>query len=266
MYLMVASQQDKAGMNIGKIVAEKFGFKECGSFDGMPCYEKSGNKLVFAKTDILSVDYLDTSFSPECYLFLSKHKSEAGIPCLTVHSAGNFSNDDSYGGKKRELSLTHASMVKNALDCLKRFNTNSKYSVSLEVTHHGPTSLKHPLICVEVGSKEENWEDLSACGVVARAAFEISENSKTFRSAIGFGGPHYAPKFTDYCLKNEIGIGHICPKYHIAELDESMAKQMVEKTIPRPEIALIDWKGLDMNGRAKVTIILNKLKINAVKI
>ena len=34
------------------------------------------------------------------------------------------------------------------------------------------------------------------------------------------------------------------PKYSVEHLSEGMLSEMIEKTRPRPEYALIDWKGL----------------------
>ncbi len=80
---------------------------------------------------------------------------------------------------------------------------------------------------------------MGACEAVATAIMTFEPKG---RSAIGFGGPHYAPKFTKLAL-DKWAMGHICPKYQLASLDGEMFKQMVEKTYPRPETALIDKKG-----------------------
>jgi len=70
--------------------------------------------------------------------------------------------------------------------------------------------------------------------------------------AIGFGGPHYAPNFTEVVLKGRVAVGHILPNYAFDYIDETMFSQMIEKTIPKPELALVDWKGLKSEEKVKV--------------
>ena len=46
-------------------------------------------------------------------------------------------------------------------------------------------------------------------------------------------------------IKNsDIAIGHCCPKYNLESLDKEMLQQMVNRTIPKPKIAILDWKGI----------------------
>jgi D-aminoacyl-tRNA deacylase len=123
------------------------------------------------------------------------------------------------------------------------------FDVCLEVTHHGPTNLKKPLVFIEVGSTEKEWGQVNACAVAADTIMNLSLNGKG--SEIAFGGPHYAPKFTKLCLEGR-NIGHICPKYYLDTLDENLFKQMVEKTVPKPSKAIIDKKGV--KGRHKKII------------
>ncbi|RLG60436.1 hypothetical protein DRN86_02570 [Candidatus Geothermarchaeota archaeon] len=45
-----------------------------------------------------------------------------------------------------------------------------------------------------------------------------------------------------------------------------MIKQMIEKTYPQPNKALIDWKGLKSDQRGKIIGILDEIGIEYVKI
>ncbi|MFX1508402.1 MAG: D-aminoacyl-tRNA deacylase, partial [Promethearchaeota archaeon] len=63
-------------------------------------------------------------------------------------------------------------------------------------------------------------------------------------SVIGFGGNHYATKFTRYTLESEYAFGHICAKYAIPHLTPDTTHQMISKTSPIPELILFDKKGM----------------------
>ena len=43
------------------------------------------------------------------------------------------------------------------------------------------------------------------------------------------------------------------------DINENMIKQMIEKTVPKPEFALFDWKGLKSEDRNRIIGILNKV-------
>ncbi|HID09251.1 TPA: D-tyrosyl-tRNA(Tyr) deacylase, partial [Candidatus Micrarchaeota archaeon] len=107
------------------------------------------------------------------------------------------------------------------------------FSVSYEVTHHGPT-LDAPVMFVEVGSTPEQWQNEEAVAVVAEAivASLKPENADT---AVGFGGGHYAPRFSQIALKKNIAFGHMLPRYAFDFADEEMIRQAVERTVPAPK-------------------------------
>lgn len=206
-----------------------------------------------------------TAHGPELIIVASTHRSEAGVNTLTCHSPGNLSDDVSHGGYARALSIAPALYLRGALLELSKLKAHnpklSSYQVSLEVTHHGPT-ISLPIIFVEVGSSEKQWNDLEACEAVAKTITKlVSEQPETKPIAIGFGGGHYAPQFTKKVLAGEIALGHICPKYAADNLDEEMILQMLNKTIPKPEYALMEWKGLAGEQKNKIKTILDKNKI-----
>ncbi|CEG13072.1 putative D-tyrosyl-tRNA(Tyr) deacylase [groundwater metagenome] len=186
----------------------------------------------------------------------SRHKSESKMPTLCVHSPGNF-NDARQGGNERTLAIAPALYTREAIIEFKKQQEQqqslSEYDVTLEVTHHGPT-LNFPIMFVEVGSSEEQWNDLNACEAAASVIKRLCNadinigNENKVNVAIGIGGNHYASKFTKILLNEEIAFGHIMPKYNF---NEEMIEQMISKTIPKPEIALIDWNGLNGEQRKK---------------
>lgn len=267
MKIIVFSQKDTAGINIAKVLIKKYGFKEkTEKFDGNLVYEKDNIKLISGNKEPIFLDYLDESFSPELYVFISKHASKSKIPTLTAHCTGVFSDDISFGGKERSLSISPAFLISESVRELNEINQERKlnYNVSLECTHHGPV-LKSPLMFIEVGSWEENWRDLKACTSVADATMKIINLDYNEETAIGFGGPHYCPNFTKRIFKG-FNIGHICPKYSLDFLDEDLIKQMINRTIPKPKKAILDWKGMVKEQRNKIISILKKQDLDYEKI
>ena len=172
---------------------------------------------------------------------------------------GNFGKAE-LGGRDGELALAPALYLREALKGLLNYGRDSGYSISLEVTHHGPTSLPFPLVFVEVGSALEQWNDLNACRIVAKVINDLMAcKPEKVPTAIGFGGPHYAPNFT--AVIEKVALGHIMSKYAIENASKEMIKQMMEKTLPKPDYALFDWKGLSGGEKQKVIRILDELKL-----
>lgn len=265
---IVVSKRDLAGLNIARVLIEEFGFEESSeTFQGNPVYLRGEAELIIGSKDIIFID--DPGRNVDIYVYASRHRSEKSVPCLTIHPTGNFSLDSSHGGEAKTLGLTNSLKMKAALVNLARiaeeFGLTSKYSVSLEVTHHGPTNLAKPLFFIEVGSTPREWSDLKACRCVSKAIIETIEDELEGVSSIGIGGPHYAPVFTKKALATEYAVGHICPKYHVNELTLDLIQQMIEKTHPKPRIALIDWKGLRGEDRRRIIDDLSSFELEVVK-
>ena len=268
--LVVFSKKDIAGTNIVKILMDKFNFVKTDEiFDDNPIYEKDDISIVGCRNDAIHLKYLNV-FKPEICVFASRHKSESEKPTLTCHSPGNFSTAEA-GGNERELSIAPALYLHKAMNLLKIYGgslPHNGYDISFEVTHHGPTNLSFPVIFVEVGSSEKQWNDNSACEVVSCVIYEILTNKiqdvqdvqeVKIPTAIGFGGPHYAPNFTK--ISDKIATGHIAPKYAVDFLNKEMIEQMINKTIPKPDFAVLDWKGLRGSERRNIIKILDDLGV-----
>ncbi len=71
----------------------------------------------------------------------------------------------------------------------------------------------------------------------------------------------YAPTFTKRVLDSNIAIGHICPKYAVDLIGEAEVLQAFAKTTPKPDFAILEWKGLNAEQRNKLISILEKNKI-----
>ncbi len=246
MKLIITSSKNLAGMNIANYLIKKYGFEKTGKkYSGRPVHKRDDILLAISNKHILDINDLDEYFDASVYVFASTHSSQSGEPTLTAHCTGNFGEDDSYGGNQRELCYSPAKLLKTAIKELARINEKKSlgYDVCLEVTHHGPTDLKKPLLFVEVGSGEKQWNHAPAFQAVGDAIMKVCKSKLEEASCIGVGGGHYSKKFTKHVLKNDLCIGHICPKYNQHNLNENMINQMIEKTIPKPRIALVDKKG-----------------------
>ena len=205
-------------------------------------------------------------------IFLSRHSARSLRPSFTVHPIGNFGKAD-FGGKINTLVRCNSFILKRLLLNIKDL-VNSRtyrlmynYEISLEVTHHGPYS-EYPVVFIEVGSSEAQWQDLEACRLIAQVVngFEYEKTIQTdkWTSSIGFGGNHYANKFTKIILETEYSIGHICPKYALPLLNDDLVNQMIMNTEPKPKIAFFDKKS--MKRKQEIRYMLVKHDIEVVQI
>jgi D-aminoacyl-tRNA deacylase len=256
--LIVCSVLDAAGMNISERLRELVGFNEAEASergDRRWVGEIAGKEvlLVHCREDILYCNDLEKFYLPELIIFASRHSSATGERTLTVHVSGNF-GEAKYGGLPRTLSIAPPHHLKAAL--LKLSETKNKlgldYEVSQEQTHHGPTPLCSSFF-IEIGSSEKQWKDENAGLVVAQAIIDVLHlESKDWRVSAGFGGGHYAPKFSEINLNSDIAVGHIASKYAVPLLDELMLKQIVNKTLGELKFFIIDWKGVKSEERSKI--------------
>jgi D-aminoacyl-tRNA deacylase len=220
---VIFSNKDKAGSNIAFLLKEEHGVKALE-------YDKEILRMDGA------INLPDTSLC----IVASRHKSESGTPTLTAHSPGNYGIAQA-GGRDCELGYAPALYLRKAAMLLQEYKKDG-YESCLEATHHGPTGFSFPMLFVEVGSGVKEWNDHSACRVAARIIAElISSKPQDAPSAIGFGGGHYCRKFS---LVSDYAVGHICPKYNLAYLDSALLEQMIAKTVPKPEYALVEKKGM----------------------
>lgn len=237
-FAIVYGKNNIAGRNIVKQ------FKELAFSPQIPVIE--------LKKDAIYADDLSPKNYPELrninlIIFASTHKSEKGDPSLSIHAPGNWRNAD-LGGKQGKVSMTSAFVLKYLFQQLNKTASSSKlegYSITLEVTHHGP-SIDMPCIFIEVGSSEKQWNDLNACKIIAKTILTLqnfsSVDTNSWIPVIGIGGPHYAPVFNKIQLNSNYAISHIIPQYSLP-LTESMLQEAEEKTKEQIKTVLIDWKG-----------------------
>ena len=256
MKLILYSQDDIAGKNIISKILEKRDF----TVESPTSYIYGDIRIDLVAPSVLKLDTY--SKTPELCFVASRHRSEVGGATLTVHPTGNFGTAE-LGGNSNSLQYTNANYMEHAYRHLIDLD-QSDYAVSREVTHHGPTNLPFPLFFIEVGSTSAQWNDMNACEFVADTILSVCENEIEKRIPyIGFGGPHYAPNFNT--INSKYSCGHIMPNYFCDNLTKVIVLEMIEKTIPKPEFAAIDWKGLKGMQKNNLKNILDELGFEWVK-
>ncbi len=271
MILIVSSVKDVAGMNISERLRERFDFVEVEAENGEHrrwIGKTSRAKVVLVQRweEILYCENLEKIYTPELIIFASRHTSVTGEPTLTVHVSGNFGEAE-YGGSPRTLSVAPPLRLKSAL--LKLYEMKSDlgldFEVSQEQTHHGPTVLC-PSFFIEIGSSEKQWRNEIAGAVVAETIISVLQSpDRDWSIAAGFGGGHYAPKFSQINLNTEFAVGHIASKYYTHLLDEYMLKQIVDRTVGELKFFIIDWKGVKSEERTKIIEFAENNKIEVLK-
>jgi len=244
--VLVSSTKDPASKNMSNELIEGQGFASTRiNFRGKPVYQNGSLLLALIDEEIIRPPNLDAYFNPQAYIFLSKHRAKSGVPSLTAHTTGNFGEAE-LGGNPRELARTNPDLLKNYMISLsKRREKVAKYQITLEATHHGPTSLQKPVLFVELGSEEKNWEDGEAAKVVTEALLESLTEPKFWdKVGIGFGGTHYPEKFTRLLIDDEVALAAIAPRYALQGIDEMVFGQMLQKSTRTVKYVVLDWKGL----------------------
>ncbi|MHA2380032.1 MAG: D-aminoacyl-tRNA deacylase [Candidatus Thorarchaeota archaeon] len=268
--VLVASTQDIASQTISEVLREEHGFQDSGeSFEGSPVYSHgNSNLLITTNRDLIFANHLEQHFDAEVFIFCSRHRAQSGRPALLVHSTGNFGVDASFGGEPQQLSVSIASLVSTALRRLRMERDRralDEFDVTLEVTHHGPTSMKTPLLFVELGSEELHWRNKDGAMSVAAAVMDCVQAPIESEASIGFGGTHYASKFNKLVLDKDVKMGHISPKYALNEITASLVHQMIGRSREKITKAIIDWKGTNAENKAKLFPILEECNLEVIR-
>ena len=258
MELLVAYKEDPAGNNMAGFLSKKM--KKDGEIFRGEKYD-----LVIISTPAISADWLEQKYDYEGFIFLSKHAAESGVLALTCHSTGNFS-EAKFGGKDKQVAIPNPNFQKQYLQ--KLWNHKSQFSdfqITIEATHHGPTDLSKPIIFVEIGTTEKQWNDVTLCNSIASLVDELFyENTPSNPYAICFGGTHYPEKFTNELLHGKFALGTVMPKHALDYLDEKMFNHILDQN-KSAEAALLDWTGLGQNKK-KVIDLLETTDLEVIKL
>lgn len=257
-YLIVASKEDPAGSNIAHELISLLDLEPVTNDGGAKLFARHDCQLALIDENLIFSENLDDFFSPDAYIFLSRHKADNGTKCLTAHYTGNLSNSNEYGGRPSEIAYAYPSLLKNYMLYLWGLKDSvPEYQIVLEPVHHGPSSLRRPTLFVEVGPSEAEWYDQEACHTIAMAVKSLvtSKHRRWEKVAIGFGGTHYSNKFTNFLINSEFALGPVAPKYHLSHIDNPMVNQMVAKSIEPVRYAAVDWKGLGPDKNRIVELV-----------
>ncbi len=243
---IIISKQDIAGMNILNFL----------SLDNVHVIE---DETIFHEN-------IDKEIDADLFIFATRHQGKSGVKTLSCHTPGNWAKAE-YGGSDRQLCVAPVNFLKEALLKLEEINNSDEfkalgYDVVTECTHHGPY-LEKPIIYIEIGATEEEWRDEKAGKIIAQVVEYLVKNadeinSRKYISAVAIGGLHTMPNFKKVILGSDVAIGHCCPKYMLEHLDIDLLKQAVDKSVPKSQLIVIDWKGLGPH-KQKITELCDQL-------
>ncbi len=236
-----------ASVNIGRALLTHNGWHEKRDFQHGIAYDNGSLHLVIIEDLHLYHDHIDQQIRkdlqivPSVIIFASRHTSRSQKKTLSVHPLGNY-GEALYGGKHHTLVPSAPLLMTRALRQLheKQRSHELDYDVCYEVTHHGPY-LSTPAFFIEIGSSELEWKNETVAQVIAEVLLGIPCcSNKKDEIAIGIGGRHYAPRFTDIALKKKLAFGHMVPVYHQDSLNESMIDQLILST---PNVKVVYFHG-----------------------
>ncbi len=269
----VASSVDPASMNIANNLLEVADWEKLDypslNKQAFFCREINSLLMVIDSELVFTENFPGINFDVERFIFLSRHESAAKLPALLLHFTGNWTEDVKLGGNARSLGVSDPVLGKviftNLVVQAENAGVSERVKISLEATHHGPTSINKPLTFVEIGSDLEIWKNKKLGEVWANTLIEairdfLNRKTADYSVAIGFGGPHYAPNFTKVEIRSNIAMSHIAPKYVINDIDRDIIVQAIERSGQRPNLVLLDWKGLTNDQRKKLLTIFQDME------
>ena len=229
--LLICCPQDTPSVNMSAYLRRNGDWEDLGS-DGTNAYVRRGDDVMMTISGlhITSEDIDDAArrfgIEPDEVVFMSRHKAASAIPTLTVHPIGNYKKAD-FGGRSGTLVKASPNNMSQALRLISAYNDTETFKVSFEVTHHGPY-LETPTYFIEIGSDETNWGNVRAAEILGRV-LEETQPSDGHLTAIGVGGGHYAPRFTEMVLGYKIDIGHMVPGYQLDGMDDNTVVDYIRK-------------------------------------
>ncbi len=264
------SSKDLAAQSIKNQLLQLFPFIESRQhFDSYSIYQLEQLTLVTIEQDSIFADNLDQHFTADLFIFASRHKSAAFKPALLTHIPGNWATAD-LGGKPGNLCIAHPSAMKVALQTMlaerQRLDLTD-WECGLEATHHGPFIQSIPVLYIEIGSTEQEWQNPAAAEAIARTIVSVAQRFHTaYPAVLGFGGPHYCPTFTRLCSETQYAVSHVLPKYHMDQLSEALIQHAIDRTVGKPVSAVIDWKGMKSTQRETLLAIIESVGLKAERV
>jgi len=102
------------------------------------------------------------------------------------------------------------------------------WEATYEATHHGP-EVELPAFFIEIGYGELPAPPSTAVRLLADV-ISRTEGDPGDRIALGIGGGHYVPHFTEVALRRSWAFGHLLSRHALEELDRATALEAYTKT------------------------------------
>ena len=261
MILILGSYADIASTNIFKHIISVADFKNISEnlYIHKSLYLRMiDSPLIYAENideKIRNVDKIDF----DEIVFISRHKSESGRVSLTVHPIGNF-GEARYGGREKTLCPSSPITMVALLRTLYKYYPDI---TSYEVTHHGPyVNTKSTFI--EIGSDENSWRRKEFAEVIAEAILKLLDDGiKEFDIYVGIGGGHYAPRFTEISIKENVAFGHMVSKYYVPYLTQNLLREAIEKT-PGCMGICVHKKSIRSDARKRIAEMAENMKTEVI--
>ncbi|MCQ4336911.1 MAG: D-tyrosyl-tRNA(Tyr) deacylase [Sulfolobales archaeon] len=191
---------------------------------------------------------------------ISRHESSSGKPSLTVHTPGN-PNDRTMGGRPRELATAFPRLMRSIF--LEINNLDVSLDKAVEATHHGPTTLRVPIVFAEIGSSEEYWNNEKLVRKFVEAVLRGIDNADFVECndvVTIFGGPHYSHVAAKALLSGDC-VAHIISKHYVKDVEQDVINQAVEKSVNGVTKVIFDNVSKPNYERILMTLQNRQLKI-----
>jgi len=236
--LIAVNNDDIASTNQAKYLLEFNTWSQRDDIESYPSYEYRNVRMWFLPKRILWEDHLDQRWNQATgetvteVIFPSRHAAASGRPCLTLHPIGvphhPLGEEPPFGGRSGFAPPPNSRIAPwwRLLHQKWEENTIPEFSLSLEVTHHGPI-LDVPALFIEVGSTEPYWPNENAAKLLAEVIVEgLGLEGETQTESwnkrhenepvlITLGGGHYAPKANKLALEPHVWLGHMLANHSL---------------------------------------------------
>jgi len=253
--LLVCSETDIPSVNMKSQLLKKREWQDIGTFGNSNFIENGGTVMMTTPDLHIHIEDIDqrvadAGISVDEVVFMSRHSAASGEAALTVHPIGNF-HENKFGGKERTLVRSNPALMTDALRKIVKYNDMENFKVCFEVTHHGPW-LERPTFFIEIGSDERNWGNEKAADILSNVLLNMEPNG--YDAAVGVGGGHYAPRFTEVALGFKINFGHMLPNYQIEGAGDEDIVRMVRDACTASDTGLVYIHRKSMKGEEEKRI------------
>ena len=228
--LLVCSEKDLPSVNMKEALLSFHGWEDMGN-DGANSYI-SYNDTVMVTIPDMHIRHEDLDKEVERFgvkvdevIVMSKHSAKSGRAALTAHPIGNY-HENEFGGREKAVVKAAPALMSDALRRIVQLNDMEDTQTCFEVTHHGPW-MEKPTFYIEVGSEQTHWENKHAAEILAHVIEDL-DPQYDYPSAVGLGGGHYAPRFTEVALKFKVNFGHMIPNYQTEGRDDEDIVRMLK--------------------------------------